>query len=56
MVGFLVGLVIGLSRFAQGSDPLSSWPVAYQDDFGDPRSGWLVGETQDVRCIYACET
>ena len=53
MVGFLVALAIGLSRFAQGSDPSSSWPVVYQDDLEDPRSGWLVGDTEDVRRVYA---
>ncbi len=32
------------AAWAQGSNP-ATWPIVYQDDFQNPKSGWNTGET-----------
>ncbi|RLG19771.1 hypothetical protein DRN74_06395, partial [Candidatus Micrarchaeota archaeon] len=39
----------------QASDP-ETWPVVYQDDFEDPGSGWLTGDTEYVSGAYVAGT
>ncbi|RLC72168.1 MAG: hypothetical protein DRI26_03560, partial [Chloroflexi bacterium] len=46
----LLGLAL-LSPLLLASDP-ETWPIVYQDDFEDPASGWLTGETEYASRAY----
>lgn len=43
--------LIPVAAWAQGSDP-STWPIVYQDNFQDPKSGWEVSKGADVVKAY----
>ena len=53
LIPLRIGVVILLafSFGALGSDP-ETWPIVYQDDFEDPASGWLTGETEYASRAY----